>query len=260
MSFTNKVRNELCNNKDINLQFVAGEFFALQKYFIEKEKISELIKKRLEFYNENFELSYEKVLGMQKKSKFKRGYLSGVFICCGIINDPSKNYNLEFVNDKIENVEYLKKILDEFHINSKLAKRKSYYINYVRESDSISKFLSIAGASVSLMEFENIRILKELRNNINRSVNFEAANLNKTIVASVDRSNDIEYIVSNAGINYLPEELRQIAIYRIKYRQASLKELGEKFTPPISKSSVYNRLKKISEIANQLRNKKGEKE
>ncbi len=241
------------------MQFAAGEFLALQKYINEHGKISSLIKKRLDFYNAQFNLDHEKILAMQKKSMFKRGFLSGTFICCGIVNDPAKNYNLEFVSDKISNAELIKKLMDEFCITSRLAKRKNYFVNYVRDDESISKFFSITGASVALMEFENIRILKELRNNINRSVNFEAANLNKTIVASVDKSNDIEYIIANAGLSYLPENLRQIAIWRINFKQASLKELGEKFEPPISKSSVYSKLKKISEIANELRNRKGEK-
>lgn len=258
MSFTQKLRNELCTNENVNLKFAMGEFFALKKYFAQKDKVSLLIKKRLDFYSY---LKQKKLslLDIKKSVKSKRGFLSGTFICCGIMNDPAKNYNLEFVNDRLYDAQDLEKILSSLGINSKMTQRKNYFVNYIREADMISKFLSLVGASVSLMEFENERILKELRNNINRSVNFEAANLNKTIVASVDKSNDIEYIINCAGINYLPENLRQAALYRIKYKQASLKELAEKFVPPISKSNMYHKLKKISQIANELRCKKGDK-
>lgn len=259
MSFTSKIKNELCASKK-KTKFVMGELFAIENYILQKGKVANFTKKYLDLLKHNY--NFEKAISLsdiKKSSNSKRGFLSGVFICCGIMNDPAKSYNLEFVNDKLVGAEILQKILDSLHVNSKITERKNNFVNYIREAEMISKFLSLVGANISLMEFENTRILKELRNNVNRGVNFEAANLNKTIIASVDKSNDIEYVISNVGINYLPDNLREAALCRIKYKQANLKELGQKFSPSISKSCMYYKLKKISEIAEELRNRKGDK-
>ena len=123
---------------------------------------------------------------------------------------------------------------------------------YIKDGEQISDLLNIMGAHVSLMDFENIRILKDMRNNVNRKVNCETANLNKTVNAAVKQIEDIEFIRDNYGLSYLPPALYNTAVARLEYPDASLKELGEKMSPPVGKSGINHRLHKISEIAKEL--------
>lgn len=183
----------------------------------------------------------------------RRAYVKGVFMTSGSISDPNKGYHLEIVCDNRGRAEFIQEIINGFGIISRIIQRKKYHVVYIKDGEMIVEMLGIMGAHISLMNMENIRIKKDIRNKINRRVNCEAANLNKTVSAAVKQVNDINYIIQTKGIDFLPENLQELAVARLENEDASLKELGEMMTPPIGKSGVNHRLRKISEIAEELR-------
>lgn len=183
----------------------------------------------------------------------KRAYIRGAFLASGSMSDPEKTYHLEFVNLHAGHSEELMALINGFGMDAKIVERKKYHVVYLKEGTQIVDLLNIMEAHVALMELENLRILKEMRNNVNRIVNCETANLNKTVSASVRQIEDIRYIEANVGFGYLPELLEEVARIRLKYPDASLKELGAMLDPPVGKSGVNHRLRKISMIAEKLR-------
>ncbi|MBO4290465.1 MAG: DNA-binding protein WhiA [Lachnospiraceae bacterium] len=189
-----------------------------------------------------------------KNSCCQRAFLRGAFLSVGSISDPSKGYHLEFVCTKEEKARQLQGIIRGFEIEAKTVKRKKYTVVYLKEGSGIVDLLNVCGAYVSLMNLENLRILKEMRNSINRRVNCEAANINKTVSAASRQIGDIEYLRDHYGLANLPEALRQMAEVRLENPDAPLKELGELLDPPVGKSGVNHRLRKLSELAESVRN------
>nr|WP_302597613.1 DNA-binding protein WhiA [uncultured Cellulosilyticum sp.] len=187
----------------------------------------------------------------------KRAYLRGAFLGAGSVSDPEKGYHLEFVNPSLRHAEFLQEVMTLLEMEPKVVPRKNNYVLYLKEGTQIVDLLNIMGAHIALMELENVRIVKEVRNNVNRIVNCETANLKKTVSAAVRQMQDIEYVQNTIGISALPENLQQVATYRLEYPSSTLKELGELLNPPVGKSGVNHRLKKISEIAEQLRETRG---
>lgn len=187
----------------------------------------------------------------------KRAYLRGAFLGAGSVSDPEKGYHLEFVNPTMRHAEFLQEVMVSFEMDPKVVPRKNNYILYLKEGTQIVDLLNIMGAHIALMELENVRIVKEVRNNVNRIVNCETANLKKTVSAGVRQMQDIEYLQNTIGISALPDNLQQVATYRLEYPSSTLKELGELLTPKVGKSGVNHRLKKISEIAEQIRQTRG---
>lgn len=187
----------------------------------------------------------------------KRAYLRGAFLGGGSVSDPAKGYHLEFVTQHEDHANFLQQIMHTLEMDAKIVTRKGHYVVYLKEGSQIVDLLNVMGAHLALMELENIRIVKEVRNNVNRLVNCETANLKKTVSAAVRQIQDIEYIRDTIGLSSLPENLEQIARYRLEYSSATLKELGELLCPPVGKSGVNHRLKKLSEIANQMREQRG---
>ncbi len=187
----------------------------------------------------------------------KRAYLRGAFVAGGSVSDPEKGYHLEFVCEKEDHAKYLQKTMESLEMDAKIVTRKGHYVVYLKEGAQIVDLLNVMGAHIALMELENIRIVKEVRNNVNRLVNCETANLKKTVSAAVRQVQDIEYIRDTMGLASLPQNLEEIARYRLEYSSATLKELGELLSPPVGKSGVNHRLKKLSEIANQTREQRG---
>jgi DNA-binding protein WhiA len=183
----------------------------------------------------------------------KRAFIRGAFLASGSVSDPEKNYHVEFVCNHEQCGEQLKGIINYFGMDSKMIKRKEQYVVYIKEGEQIADLLNVMEAHVSLMDMENVRILKDMRNNVNRKVNCETANLKKTIAASVKHMEDIVFIRDNYGLEYLPKTLEEMAEVRLKYPDASLKELGEMMDPKVGKSGVNHRLRKISIIAEGLR-------
>lgn len=188
-----------------------------------------------------------------KNSCCQRAFLRGAFLSVGSMSDPQKAYHLEFVCTEEEKADQLIKVLQGFDIDAKTVMRKKYFVVYLKEGTAIVDLLNVCGAHMALMELENLRILKEMRNSINRRVNCEAANINKTVEAASRQVEDIEYIRDYYGFQNLPGNLSQMAEVRLEHPDASLKELGELMDPPIGKSGVNHRLRKLSELADSIR-------
>lgn len=188
-----------------------------------------------------------------KNSCCKRAFLRGAFLGVGSMSDPVKGYHLEFDCDSNEKAEQLREVMNFFDIESKIILRKKYFVVYLKEGSGIVDLLNVCEAPVSLMNLENLRILKEMRNSVNRRVNCETANIAKTVSAASRQVEDIEYLKAHYGLHNLPENLREMAEIRLENPDAPLKELGELFTPPIGKSGVNHRLRKLSELAEKLR-------
>ncbi|MEF9952364.1 MAG: DNA-binding protein WhiA [Clostridium sp.] len=183
----------------------------------------------------------------------KRAYLRGTFLGGGSISNPEKTYHMEFVSSSLEQAEDLMKLINSFSPNAKVIQRKNSFVVYMKEGNQIIDILSIIGAHTALLELENVRIYKEVRNNVNRIVNCETANLNKTVDAAVRQVESIKFIKSKAGLRKLTPGLREVAEIRLNYPDISLKEIGEMLNPPIGKSGVNHRLRKIEKIAEELR-------
>ncbi len=183
-----------------------------------------------------------------KENCCKRSYLRGAFLASGSISDPEKTYHLEITDKHRKSANELSILANSFGLNTKVIKRKGTYVIYMKEGENIVDFLNIIGAHASLMNLENVRILKEMRNNVNRLVNCETANLDKTVNASVRQIENIKYIENFIGFDNLPDNLREIAELRLKNKDLNLKELGELMSPPLGKSGVNHRLRKLDEF------------
>lgn len=188
-----------------------------------------------------------------KNSCCQRAFIRGAFLAAGSMSDPSKGYHLEFVCTSMEKAGQLQRVIQEFNIDAKIVIRKKYYVVYLKEGSGIVDILNVMEAHVALMKLENLRILKEMRNSINRQVNCEAANITKTVNAATRQIEDIELIKEQYGFQKLPEPLRQMAEVRLEHPDAPLKELGEYLDPPVGKSGVNHRLRKLSELADRIR-------
>ena len=191
-----------------------------------------------------------------KDDERKRAYVRGAFIGGGSISNPERTYHLEFVTHSEEYAKDLCKLVNSFSLKSKVIQRKNSFIIYIKEGEQIVDLLNIIGAHSSLLELENIRIMKEMRNNVNRLVNCETANLSKTVNAAVRQVESIKLIQSQIGLQRLPENLREVAELRLNYPDESLKELGAMLEPPVGKSGINHRLRKIEKIAEELRGSK----
>lgn len=183
----------------------------------------------------------------------KRAFIRGIFLAAGSISDPEKTYHFEVVLPDLRRAQQLQEIINSFAIDAKIVMRKRYYVVYVKEGSLIVDILNIMEAHVALMNFENVRILKEMRNSINRQVNCEAANITKTVKAASKQIDDIIFIRDTIGFHNIAVGLEEIATLRISYPEATLKELGAMLNPPIGKSGVNHRLKKLCCIADGLR-------
>ena len=185
----------------------------------------------------------------------KRAYLRGAFLGSGSVSDPAKMYHLEFSTVNIEISQNLRKLLNSYKLNAKIVTRKNNNVVYIKESEHITDLLNLMGAYNALMHLEDIKIKKQMRNDVNRLVNCETANLNKTVDTSMRQIECINYIMEKQGLDYLPENLHEIAMLRVENPDMSLKELGEIMETPLGKSGVNHRLKKIEMIAEELKEK-----
>ena len=188
----------------------------------------------------------------------KKAFIRGAFLAAGSLSDPEKFYHFEIVCASLEKAVQLQNVILTFDIDAKIVVRKKYYVVYIKEGSQIVELLGLMEAHVALMELENIRILKEMRNSVNRQVNCETANINKTVSAAVKQLADITYIRDTVGLDYLPELLSEVAQVRLEMPDATLKELGENLSHPVGKSGVNHRLRKISAVAESLREERGE--
>lgn len=197
----------------------------------------------------NSDVGKEQLLG---KSCCRRAFLRGAFMAGGSVSRPSSDYHLEIVTENEDFATLILKIMQGFSLPVKLTDRKNDYIVYLKEGNAIINFLSIIGAHTALMEFENVRIIKEMRNNVNRIVNCETANLGKIVQAAVHQVECINFIEKVQGIGKLTNALKETAELRLEYPEASLAELAELTNGKIGKSGMNHRLKKIEQIAYKL--------
>lgn len=189
----------------------------------------------------------------------KRAFIRGAFLAAGSMSDPEKTYHFEIITTTQEKATQLRDLIRFFEVDAKIVKRKKYFVVYVKDGSQIVDVLNIMEAHKALMDLENVRILKEMRNSINRQVNCEAANINKTVTAASKQLEDIVYIQNTVGFSDLSPGLEEIARLRMEHPDASLKELGNMLSTPIGKSGVNHRLRKLSIIADSLREHKEEK-
>ena len=197
--------------------------------------------------NKNNLNDLEQELKSIKKENLKKAYIRGAFLGSGYINNPEKEYHLEIILRKSIYADKIIEFLNEYEIKvNKLNKKKSISI-YIKDSDEISKFLAFIGANSSVLRFEETRVFREMKNNVNRLVNCETANLNKTISASVEQIDIIKKLRKTKKFDKLPNDLKEIAILREKNPNATLEELGKMLEKPIGKSSVSNRFKRLKE-------------
>ena len=176
----------------------------------------------------------------------------------GSVTNPEKAYHLEIAVLSGAYALQLKELMADFGMEPKIVERKKYQVLYIKEGSQIVDFLNVIEAHIALMELENVRIVKEVRNSVNRQVNCETANISKTVTAAARQIEDIRYLQCKMGFSQLADRLREVAELRLEYPDSSLQELGQMLTQPIGKSGVNHRLRKISRIAEQLREKNGD--
>lgn len=237
----------------IENEVVLRKGFTLLEKTYNIEKNAGITEEEMQVFYRNFgNLRGETDARFLKKSCCRRAFLRGAFLCAGSISDPEKGYHLEFVCIEECKARQLRKVIQGFDIEAKIVPRKKYHVVYIKEGAGIVDLLNVMGAHVALMNLENLRILKEMRNSINRRVNCETANITKTVNAAHRQIEDILFLRDHYGLQKLPPALREMAQVRLEYPDAPLKELGEQLEPPVGKSGVNHRLRKLSELAEKV--------
>jgi len=188
-----------------------------------------------------------------RDERLGRAYLRGFFLASGSINHPSSQYHLEIRCDHKAQAEDLIKLLFGFQLTPHFTEHRENYMVYLKDFESISAVLNLLGAEKAQLKLENARVVSQVKENVNRRVNFETANLDKTVSAALEQIEDIDLIESRMGLQELTDGLQEIAIMRRRYPYDSLRELGERFDPPLSKSGVNSRLRRIKQIAENIR-------
>ena len=186
----------------------------------------------------------------------KRAFIRGAFLVAGAVSPPDKAYHFEIGYAVKEKAEQLRLMINSFGLDAKIVQRKRTYVVYLKEGAQVVDMLNIMGAHKALMSFENERIVKDVRNTVNRKVNCETANMQKTVSAAVKQIEDIKYIEEVVGLEKLPDNLKEAAMVRLEYPDVPLKELGEFMNPSIGKSGINHRLRKLSEISEKLKESK----
>jgi cell division protein WhiA len=209
----------------------------------------------LQIVSDDFQFNHSISESLIPKVAQRKAYLRGAFLAGGSVNNPETSaYHLEVYSLYKEHGEALASLMNRFDLNAKTIERKRGFVTYLKEAEKISDFLNLVGAHQAMLKFEDVRIVRDMRNSVNRIVNCETANLNKTIGAALRQVDNIRYIDNAIGLDQLPEKLREIARLRVEYQDVTLKEPGEMVsTGVVSKSGVNHRLRKIDEIAENLR-------
>lgn len=242
---TNIEKEKLKEDKDIVYELLIEDDDDLRKIFNDAAMF-------------NIDVNLEIVVDDNDKIKEKdccmKSFLRGVFLGSGSIMEPNSGNHLEIVLTSEQNVNYINSVLAKLGISAKMMKRKKSLVVYLKDAESISDFLRIIGSNKGIIAFEQIKVEKEYRNNMNRKINCEVANIDKTAVAASEQLKDIMLLKEKKLFAKLPANLKQIAELRIKYPEASLDKIGSLLTPVLSRSGVSHRFKKIKELANEVRN------
>jgi cell division protein WhiA len=245
-------------NFEVPVELLVRKKMRLKKnnvYIVRLAKQAKEILEELKILGEGFTFNNDIAEDFLKKKCCRRSYLRGAFLAGGSVNNPeTSSYHLEVASLDKEHNDSLCELMNTFDLNSKTLERKKGFITYLKEAEKITDFLNIIGAHNSLMHFEDIRIVRDMRNSVNRLVNCETANLNKTIGASIRQVENIRFIERTTGLHILPDKLREIAELRVQFQDVTLKELCDMVSGgSISKSGINHRLRKIDEIADKLR-------
>ena len=187
--------------------------------------------------------------GVLKKSCCRRSYLRGAFLGGGSVNKPAGDYHLELVTGNQDFAKTLVRVMRAFRLSARMTDRKNDYIVYLKDGDTIISFLNVIGAHQALMDFESVRVIKDMRNQVNRLVNCETANLQKTVNAALRQVESIQFIARTTGLHNLPAALREAAEVRLSHPEATLSELVEALDGRISKSGLNHRLRKLEQLA-----------
>ena len=236
--------------------FVSRKYFTLSKKTFIINVNADKVLQAIKVLDENgvlHQLSEEISPLLIRNSCCRRAFLRGAFLCVGSMSNPQKGYHLEFVCEYEAQARQIRQVICSFEIEAKIVRRKKYYVVYLKEGAGIVDILNVMGAHVSLMELENLRVEKEVRNSVNRQVNCEAANITKMVKAANKQIEDILLLQKSYGLSNLPENLRQMAQVRLEYPESSLQELGKYLDPPVGKSGVNHRLRKLSEMAERIK-------
>jgi hypothetical protein len=256
MSFSAEVKRELCRIRETSKKnrrlLLCGMLYAAKRS--ENEQVIRHFNKLTEEFG-NMQVSEINISGGDLETGL---FLRGVFLSCGTVSDPGKDYHLELNAPDEKRRGALFTLITESGIPIRKSTRKNKPILYIKESELISDFLTFIGAGVNSMEVMNAKIYKELRNNVNRAVNCDAANIGKTARASSKQIADIELIYNRKGAEFLPSALKQVADLRLENVDMSLKEIGEECDPKLSRSGVFHRLEKIKAIAEKLKDEQNE--
>lgn len=196
--------------------------------------------------------------GMLEKDCCKRAFLRGAFLGGGSISNPEKGYHLEFVASSEQLAKDLCSLLNGYALKAKMIARKGSHVVYLKESEKITEFLALIGANGALLDLENVRTEKDFTNNLNRKLNCETANIRKSVEAAVRQNEAIRYLLDHGVFAKLSPELRAVAELRIDNPELSLAELGKLMDPPLGKSGVNHRLRKLEEIALSTKQQKGD--
>ena len=241
---------------DVESELLVRRKMKLKKnnlYIVRLNKGSDYVLKDLDILD-GFQLKETVPLDFLDDDAKVRSYLRGAFLATGSVNNPeTSSYHLEIYSLYEDHNQTICEMMNRYGLNARTAKRRSGYITYLKEAEKIADFLSLIGATSSMLKFEDIRIMRDMRNSVNRIVNCENANFNKVADAANRQIESIKYLDKKIGLNNLPVKLQEIAIARMAHPEVSLKELGE-LVPggPISKSGVNHRLRKIMEQAEKM--------
>ncbi|MBQ6860182.1 MAG: DNA-binding protein WhiA [Clostridia bacterium] len=231
-----------------------GQETVLYELIIEKDEDLKKVFSSDTFFNidVNLRIVMDDKGQIRDKECCKRAFLRGVFLGSGSIMEPTSGNHLEIVLSSLENANYINSILAEFGIMAKMMKRKKSLVLYIKDAETISDFLRIVGSNKAILSFEQAKVEKEFRNNMNRKINCEVANIDKTVMAASEQLKDIMKLKEKGKFGKLSPNLKQIANLRIKYPEASLDKIGSMLNPPLSRSGVSHRFKKIKELANEV--------
>lgn len=191
--------------------------------------------------------------GLLESRCCQRAYMRGAFVVRGYVSDPTRSYHLEVPSNSLEHAQDFSKLAMKWSIDARVVEHKQRYVAYVKGAEGVSAFLQVIGADRAFLEFENVRAMKSVRNLVNRGVNCETANLNKTVDAAAKQLDDIRTIDQAVGLSSLKRSLREVAEARLELPSATMGEIGEFLNPPISKSTVGYRFRKLAEMADEIR-------
>ncbi len=274
-SFSSKIKKELSSINNLsNKALVKAELdgylltISSNKFITENQyninRFSKLLNNcnennyKIEMQGKNFCITYPKrkikIEDKERGEEENRALVRGAFMSSGSVTNPKNKYHLEIVFDKEENAKFIQEVLVKENIDVKILKREKNFILYIKDGENISKFLAFIGANKSVLQFEDERVIRDMRNQVNRLVNCETANLNKTILSAVKQIENIKLIKKRKKFDKLTPKEQELAQIRLENPDASLSELGKLLKEPISKSGVNHRLEGINNLAEELRN------